>query len=284
MTVSRALPFTILIISFVVLAGCQYDKLLKSDDFDLKYEKAKEYYNDGDYARALPLLDQLLTVKIGTPEEKQIRYYMAYCYYGQGDFMTASALFKQVFSIFPLTAEAEECLYMSANSLYNASPRADLDQSFTTKAIDAFQYFVDVYPKSALTPKANDRMDTMRMKLESKLIASAELYYKTESYEAAAVTYKNVLTQYPDTKDAEEISFLIVSSYYNYAGQSIVCRKEERYDMAIESYQDYASKYPEGNRAAQAKGLYDRSVDLKQKAINEINTYKINCDEYTKKN
>lgn len=283
MSLKRIQSLTILIISILVFSGCHYDKILKSDDFDLKYEKAKEYYNEGDYARALPLLDQLLTVKIGTPDEKQIRYYMAYCYYGQGDFITASGLFRQVFSIFPLTPEAEECLYMSANSLYTASPRFELDQSISYKAIDAFQYFLDVYPKSSLADKANERVDILRAKLEEKLIASAELYYNTQNYLAAAVTYKNVLTLYPDTKDAEAINFKILSSYFNYAGQSVTCRKEERYDMAINSYNDYLAKYPEGSELDQAKGLYDRSIDLKQKAINEINTYKINCDEYTKK-
>ncbi len=274
---------TILIISFLVFAGCQYDKILKSDDFDMKYEKAKEYYNDGDYARALPILDQLLTVKIGTPDEKQIRYYMAYCYYGQGDFVTASGLFRQIFLIFPLTTEAEECLYMSANSLYVASPRYQLDQSFSYKAIDAFQYFLDVYPKSSLADKANERMDLLRSKLEEKAIASAQLYYNTQQYNAAAVTFGNVLVDYPDTKDAEEISYQIISSYFNYAGQSVICRREERYDLAITSYAEYAEKFPDGERADQAKALYDRSLDLKQKAINEINTYKIDCNEYTKK-
>src|SRR5215204_629587 len=100
MHLTRVIAITIILISSVVFNGCQYDKILKSDDFDLKYEKAKAYYGKGDYARALPLLDQLLTVKIGTPEEKDIRYYMAYCYYGQGDYFSAASYFKNVFLTF----------------------------------------------------------------------------------------------------------------------------------------------------------------------------------------
>ena len=57
----------LLLLSVITLSGCSdYEKLLKSDDFDLKSERAKAYYNEGDYARALPLLDQLLTVRMGT--------------------------------------------------------------------------------------------------------------------------------------------------------------------------------------------------------------------------
>jgi len=281
---NRVIAVAIIIISFGVFTGCQYDKLLKSDDFDAKYVKAKEYYAEGDYAKALPLLDQLLTVKIGTPQEKEIRYYMAYCYYGQGDYFSSASLFKQVFSIFPISAEAEESLFMSAKSMYDASPRYQLDQTYSYKAIEAFQYFIDVFPKSALVKDANAYMDEMRDKLELKLINSAELYYNTEHYQAAALTFKNVLLDFPDTKDADEISFKIVNSYFSYAGQSVICKRAERYDMAIESYGDFLKDYPSSIKADQAKSLYERSVDLKQKSINEITTFKINCNELTKEN
>jgi len=281
---NRVIAVAIIIISFGVFTGCQYDKLLKSDDFDAKYVKAKEYYAEGDYAKALPLLDQLLTVKIGTPQEKEIRYYMAYCYYGQGDYFSSASLFKQVFSIFPISAEAEESLFMSAKSMYDASPRYQLDQTYSYKAIEAFQYFIDVFPKSALVKDANAYMDEMRDKLELKLINSAELYYNTEHYQAAALTFKNVLLDFPDTKDADEISFKIVNSYFSYAGQSVICKRAERYDMAIESYGDFLKDYPNSTKADQAKSLYERSVNLKQKSINEITTFKINCNELTKEN
>lgn len=279
----RLIALTIISISLLVFSGCAYDKLLKTDDFDAKYAKAKEYYAAGDYARALPLLDQLLSVKLGTTEEKEVRYYMAYCYYGQEDYFSSSSLFRQVFNLFPLSAEAEECLFMSAKSMYLASPRYQLDQEYTYKALDAFQYFIDVYAKSSLNKEANDYMDKLRAKLEEKLIAAAELYYNTEHYEAAAITYRNVLLDFPDTRDAEEISFKILNSYFSYAGQSIVCRKEERYDMAIASYTEFIKRYPNSEKADQAKSLYERSIDLKSKAINEISTYKINCNELSQK-
>lgn len=281
---NRAFALTIISISCLVFSGCQYDKLLKSDDFDAKYAMAKEYYGKGDYARALPLLDQMLSVKIGTPEEKEVRYYMAYCYYGQADYFSSSSLFRQVFNIFPLSGEAEEMLFMSAKSMYMASPRYSLDQQYTYSAIEAFQYFVDVFPKSALVPEANKYMDELRAKLELKLIEAAELYYNTEHYESAAITYKNVLLEFPDTRDAEDISFKIVDSYYKYAGQSVICKKEERYDMAIASYLDFVARYPNSPKVSEAKDISERSADLKQKAITEITTYKIKCDELSQEN
>lgn len=267
-----------LLLAFLTLSGCSdYEKLLKSDDFDAKSERAKAYYNVGDYARALPLLDQLLTVRMGTTEEEEIRYYIAYCYYGQSQFLIASALFKNFFRSFPRSYRAEEALFQSAYSLYKASPRIDLEQSQTINAIDEFQYFVDTYKKSERVAEANALMDEMRKKLEEKEYNSAMLYYNTQNYQAAAVTFENLLQQFPETSRAEDIYLLIVRSYFNYAGQSVPCKKPERYDLSIKSCSQFGEQYPKSDLLPIAEGLRDRAKDLKEKALIEKENY--NCDE-----
>ncbi len=267
-----------LLLAFLTLSGCSdYEILLKSDDFDAKSERAKAYYNEGDYARALPLLDQLLTVRMGTTEEEEIRYYIAYCYYGQSQFLIASALFKNFFRSFPRSYRAEEALFQSAYSLYKASPRIDLEQSQTINAIDEFQYFVDTYKKSERVAEANALMDEMRKKLEEKEYNSAMLYYNTQNYQAAAVTFENLLQQFPETSRAEDIYLLIVRSYFNYAGQSVPCKKPERYDLSIKSCSQFGEQYPKSDLLPIAEGLRDRAKDLKEKALIEKENY--NCDE-----
>lgn len=260
------------------MASCSnYDKLLKSDDFDEKNRMAKEYYNEGAYAKALPLLDQLLTVNLGTPQEEELRYYIAYCYYGQSQFLVSSALFKNFFSAFPKSYRAEECLYMSAFSLYKASPRFELDQTTTYKALDEFQYFADTFKSSERVKEANGLMDELRAKLERKMYEGGNLYFKTENYLAAATNYENLLREFPETDKAEEVSLQIIRAYFNYAGLSVVCKKPERYDMAIRSYNSFIEKYPQSEFADQAKGLHDRSISLKEKSEQEKLNY--NCDE-----
>ena len=54
-----------------------------------------------------------------------------------------------------------------------------------------------------------------------------------EDYQAAAVTFENMLQDFPESTEAEYINLLIVRAYFNYAGQSVVCKKSERYDKAI---------------------------------------------------
>ncbi len=114
-------------------------------------------------------------------------------------------------------------------------------------------------------PGCNDLMDELRHKMELKMIESAELYYKMENYQSAATTYENILEDFPETSEAENIGLRIIRSYFNYAGQSVTCKKPDRYEKAIESYSDFRERFPESGLSEVAKGLYNRSIDLKNK-------------------
>ena len=49
-----------LVILTLFLSCSNYQKLLKSTDFDNKFESAVSYYDNSDYSRALPLFEDLL--------------------------------------------------------------------------------------------------------------------------------------------------------------------------------------------------------------------------------
>ena len=185
--------FVCLLVLALAGASCSgYEQLLKSDDFDLKYEKAREYYNRGSYNRALPLFKQLLTVEKGTEREEELMYYIAYSHYGQGEYLLAAALFKNYYTFFPRTSRTAECHYMSAYCNYLSSPRVTLDQTTTYKAIDAFQLFINAHPQSDSVAAANRMIDVLRDKLERKALNAAELYDRTGNHQAAAAHTSNI--------------------------------------------------------------------------------------------
>ena len=70
----------------IILSACSgYEKLLKSRDYKLKYEKAMEYYAEEEYVRAATLLDQVAPVYRGTMKADTVFYYQAMSYYMQRD-------------------------------------------------------------------------------------------------------------------------------------------------------------------------------------------------------
>ena len=66
--------YTVLII-LVLLSSCgEYEKLLKSTDFDLKKTKAKEYYDKGEYVKTTELLTQILPRFRATEEAEELNW------------------------------------------------------------------------------------------------------------------------------------------------------------------------------------------------------------------
>ena len=50
----------------VLLSACgEYNNILKSTDYELKYSYAKKYFNEKKYSKAATLLDELVTIFTG---------------------------------------------------------------------------------------------------------------------------------------------------------------------------------------------------------------------------
>ncbi len=227
------------------LNGCDsYNKVLKSNDLNYKYEMAKKYYNKGQYYRAQPLLEELLGVYRGTERAEDVYYFYAYCEMNQANYSAASYHFKNFAQSFPRSAKAEEAEFMSAYALSLESPEYSLDPTSTEKAIESLQYFVNRYPQSEKVKECNETIDRLRRKLEIKAFRSANLYYKMEDYRASAILFKNILVQYPDIDEREEVAFLVVKSFYLLAKNSIESKKKERFEEVVRSYQNFKEEFP----------------------------------------
>ena len=98
-----------LILTSIVVIGCSdYNKALKSQDLNFKFETAKKYYDMKDYIRASPLLEELLNLYRGTAKSQEVYYYYAMNHYGMQDFILAAYHFKNFAQTFPLSDKAEE--------------------------------------------------------------------------------------------------------------------------------------------------------------------------------
>ncbi len=242
----RKLLFPLLILLLFSFVSCsKYQKLLKSTDNELKYESAMDYYEKNDYVRSLELFDLLQSAYRGTSKGEEISYRMAYCYYNLKDYNVASFYFKKHAETYPTSARAEECAYMNAYCYYLDSPRPSLDQSNTLLAIKEMQAFMDQYPASPRIAECNTLIDNLRHKLEDKDFSIAMLYLKMMDYQAAIVSFQNLLRKYPDTERGEDVLQKMVMANYEYAEKSIADKQKERYEAAIDSYNNLKYQYPE---------------------------------------
>lgn len=212
----------------------------------MKLKIAKDYYNTGKYEKAIPLMEELMSVLKGTQNVEELFYYYPYCHFGTGSYLLASYYFKRFVESYPKTMRAQEARFMAAYCLYKMSPEPSLEQDYTEKAIEAFQLFVNAYPNSEKVAECNKLMDRLRQKMETKSVDAAQLYYDMKNYRSAATAFNNVLLDYPETNKKELILYQIVDSYYLLAENSIRDKQEERYEKCIDAFRIYKSKFPEG--------------------------------------
>ncbi|MEN9883470.1 MAG: outer membrane protein assembly factor BamD, partial [Bacteroidota bacterium] len=128
------------LLTIVVLTGCsKFGKVLKSKDFEYKLKMANTYYDKKEFRQAQVLYEELFPVFKGTPQHEDLFYRFAYSHYNLKDYITAENLFKGYIEIFANNPRAEEMEYMQALCFYRQSPKAELEQSNTIKAIGMFQ-------------------------------------------------------------------------------------------------------------------------------------------------
>ncbi len=234
----------------------EYNKILKSNDYELKYTKAKEYYKAGDYYKSLPLFEELMSFFRMTDKGEDVYYYYAQNQYAVKEFYMAGYYFKKFAKSYPNSPRAQECAFLAAICKRKLSPEYNLDQSETYAAIDEFQLFMDRYPNSSLVDSSNAEIRLLRSKLEKKSYENAKLFYKMEKYRSAVIAFNSTLQTYPDTDYKEEILFLIVKSNYLFAINSVDSKKEDRLVETIKSYHTFVDGFSNSKWLKQAETYY----------------------------
>jgi outer membrane protein assembly factor BamD len=250
----------------LVLGSCsKYNKILKSTDYNMKYEKALEYFAKKDYTRSMALLEEILPLVRITAKGEEAYYKYCYCHYNTKEYYLASYYFRNFAKLYPGSARAEECSFMSGICNLKNSPRWSLDQTETTEAIRDFQNFMDKFPLSPKKDRCNGIIDSLYAKLELKAYEGAKLYYTIQNYKSAAIALQSMVDKYPNTIYKEDALFLIVRSNYEYALNSIENKKVERFEQTIKSYVNFVASYPESKMRKKAEDIYNASVDKVKK-------------------
>ena len=239
---NRILFFTIFLIG---LSSCssKFGTVQKSKDYEYKYKMAEQFYAEKKYSFAQILYEDLSPYIRGSARYEDLYYKLAYSYYYQKDYVNAENLFKSFTETFPASILSEECEYMRAFSFYKQSPKVELDQTNTNKAMSLLQAFINTHPTSSRVKEANDLMDQCREKLELKEYKSAELYYNLTYYKAAAIAFATISENFPDSKSADQYKLLAIKSYYKYAELSYEEKQKERYEKVLTECADFKERF-----------------------------------------
>jgi len=245
----------------MLVSSCgEYEKLLKSSDFELKKAKAKEYYDAGQYVKTTELLGQILPRYRATEEAEELNWMNAQSYYGMKDYYMAGSYFKSFIDMFPFGKHAEDANFMAAMCDYKIAPRSELDQDNTLNAIEGFNIFINRYPASPKVEESKRLMKELEENLVEKSYLSARLYYDMKQYKAAVVALNNSLKEYADTKFREEMMFLKLSSLFLYAENSFAIRQMERYQSTLDDYYSFMEEFPKSQYSKEVNSIFQKTT------------------------
>ena len=233
-------------LGLILLPGCQpINKVLKSTDPQYKLRMAEQYFANKKYNLAQQVYEDIMPAFRGQPEFEDIYYKYAYTAYHQRDYMNAENLFKGYLEIFSTSPRAEEVDFLRAYTFFKQSPKAELDQTSTRRAIGMFQTFINTHPGSAKNKEATEIIDQLREKLETKDRKSAQLYYDIGQFRAAAVAFNTMLNDFAESERAAEYKLMAIKAYFRFAEMSVEEKKAERFEKVIEEAADFTDRFPE---------------------------------------
>ncbi len=177
------------------------------------FHYAKKLFDDEDYYEAA---DQFTVVTLRYPASAiadSAQYYLAESHFKMKEYLIAAAEFEKLVNNMPHSKLVPLAEYKLALSYYKLSPRPELDQEYTHKAIRQFQLFLEENPTSPLKDDAMKKIAELRNKLAQKDYKNADIYRKMHEYKAAIIYYDLVLQNYYDTDWADDAEFGKIETY-----------------------------------------------------------------------
>jgi outer membrane protein assembly factor BamD len=252
---------TLTILALAVSSCGEYQKVVKSNDANYKFDYAQRMYQKGHYEQAASILSELTNSFRGNEKAEEVLYTLGQSYYKNKDYANSGAIFRSYYTRYPKGKYCEEARFYCGMGYVKDSPDAQLDQSTTVQAIKELSAFLEYYPKSDLMPQAQDAIFAMQDKLALKQLQNAQLYYnlgpyRGNNYESAIITAQNAVKAYPYTKYKEQLEMLILKSRYREAELSIAEKQADRYRRVVDEYYSFISNYPESSYRSEADGIY----------------------------
>lgn len=229
----------------LVVSSCSSTQELVIQGARETFRQGMELYDEKDFSKARDQFDIVVKQYPASAYADSSQFYLAETYYEQEEYVTAAFEFGNLFRNYPSSKLAPDARLMVAKCYAAQAPRVQIDQQSTTKAIDAFQSFIDYYPQSPLVPEAEKEITALRNRLAERYYQTAELYTTMGYYKAAVVYYDLLLDEYHDSNYADKAAI----------GKVEALIKRHRKDEARAALEKFYSSFPNSGLKDEADKL-----------------------------
>ncbi len=264
---NKRIFITLCAVAFLLSSCSNYNNVLRAEDYDYRYEAAKEYYAAGEFTHCYQILEDMILLLKATDKGEESLYMLAMCYFNLRYYDSASDYFERYYKSYPKGTYTELSRFYAGVAAYRQSPDSRLDQSSTYTALNCLNEYLEYYPYSERREEVTDMIYQLQERLAKKEYESAKLYYNLgnytgncifggNNYDACIITAENTLKLYPYTNLREELMMLVLKSRYKLALNSVERRAEERYRATIDEYYGFKNEFPESKYKKEADKIF----------------------------
>jgi outer membrane protein assembly factor BamD len=218
------------------------------------YKYAFELFTDEDYQESLKEFQSILIQYPGSAINDDAQYYLGFTYFKRGEYLLSAYEFSKLIRDIPASTFVPDAQYMLAESYYQLSPNFQLDQSYSKKAIQEFQAFLDFFPANPRVEEAEAKIQEMNYKLARKEYNNALIYERMQFSIAAINYYQSVTETYHDTEFAPMALYRKIKLLIS----------KDRITEAKKDIGTYLSKYPNTPEIDELKQLreeYSKNIN-----------------------
>ena len=181
-------------------------------DLDL-YNQAMEYLGREKFLKAGESLDRLEEEYPESLLMSEARLSRADIHFRLKEFDEARGEYERFLNLHPVHPQADLARYKIAMSYFEQVMDIDRDQSFTVKALEAFERFLKEYPQSVFVLEVKEKVSLCRLKLAEQDLYIARFYLRTGSYRAARGRLQKIWNLYPEAPWRDEVLYLLSETY-----------------------------------------------------------------------
>ena len=203
----------LLLVSTAIFISCSTTSTRSDIDYDSEFESGKIALGKKKYIKAQDHFNTVVIVASHTELGDDALFYLGESFFYSKEYLMAIAEYDRLIRKMPFSPFIEKARYRICEAYLTLSPKYFNDQTYSEKALEKLQEFIDDYPNSDERQKAELDIKQLRNKLSEKAYQSGVLYMKMEEYKAALLAFKQVVELYYDTDFIELAHLKTIACY-----------------------------------------------------------------------
>jgi outer membrane protein assembly factor BamD len=195
------------------LCGCAGSKPKEEPDLQERFDRGMEFLEKKKYLRAQEEFNYVVLSGSHTELGDDALFYLGEAYFRNKEYLSAIGEYDRLIRRMAFSPYVEQARWRICEAYVAESPKFYHDQTYTEKALDKLQEFIEDYPDSEYRTEAEKNIKKLREKLAQKLYETGILYLKLDAYDSAIMAFEDLIAKYYDTEFAAKARVGIIRSY-----------------------------------------------------------------------